>query len=88
MPKRSCSNNKIERGGEDSRDALRAAASQIHALIVNSRLGVAGLEAARVFAANGRQVEVWERKPEAGGQMDLALAAPDKEDVSGVWTLW
>ncbi len=48
--------------------------------------GVAGLEAARVFAANGRQVEVWEHKPQAGGQMDLALAAPDKEDVSGVWT--
>ena len=48
--------------------------------------GVAGLEAARVFAANGHQVEVWERKPQAGGQMDLALAAPDKDDVSGVWT--
>ena len=48
--------------------------------------GVAGLEAARVFAANGHQVEVWEREHQAGGQMDLALAAPDKEDVSGVWT--
>jgi 2,4-dienoyl-CoA reductase-like NADH-dependent reductase (Old Yellow Enzyme family)/thioredoxin reductase len=48
--------------------------------------GVAGLEAARVFAANGHQVEVWEREAQAGGQMDLALAAPDKEDVSGVWT--
>src|ERR1700710_400678 len=48
--------------------------------------GVAGLEAARVFAANGHQVEVWEREHRAGGQMDLALAAPDKEDVSGVWT--
>jgi 2,4-dienoyl-CoA reductase-like NADH-dependent reductase (Old Yellow Enzyme family)/NADPH-dependent 2,4-dienoyl-CoA reductase/sulfur reductase-like enzyme len=48
--------------------------------------GVAGLEAARVFAGNGHQVQVWERKPEAGGQIDLALAAPDKEDVSGVWT--
>jgi 2,4-dienoyl-CoA reductase-like NADH-dependent reductase (Old Yellow Enzyme family)/thioredoxin reductase len=48
--------------------------------------GVAGLEAARVFAMNGREVEVWEREPRAGGQIDLALAAPDKEDVSGVWT--
>jgi 2,4-dienoyl-CoA reductase-like NADH-dependent reductase (Old Yellow Enzyme family)/thioredoxin reductase len=48
--------------------------------------GVAGLEAARVFAANGHQVEVWEREEKAGGQMDLALAAPDKDDVSGVWT--
>jgi dimethylglycine catabolism A len=48
--------------------------------------GVAGLEAARVFAANGHRVEVWEREQKAGGQMDLALAAPDKEDVAGVWT--
>lgn len=48
--------------------------------------GVAGLEAARVFAANGHAVEVWEREAEAGGQMPLALAAPDKEDVAGVWT--
>jgi NADPH-dependent glutamate synthase beta subunit-like oxidoreductase len=48
--------------------------------------GVAGLEAARVFAANGHQVEVWERETRAGGQMDLALAAPDKDDVSGVWS--
>ncbi|MEJ0079219.1 MAG: FAD-dependent oxidoreductase [Alphaproteobacteria bacterium] len=48
--------------------------------------GVAGLEAARIFAANGHAVEVWERDPRAGGQIDLALAAPDKEDVSGVWT--
>ncbi len=48
--------------------------------------GVAGLEAARLFSANGHQVEVWEREQRPGGQMDLALAAPDKEDVSGVWT--
>ncbi len=48
--------------------------------------GVAGLEAARVFAANGHRVEVWEREAKAGGQVDLALAAPDKEDVAGVWT--
>lgn len=48
--------------------------------------GVAGLEAARVFAGNGHAVEVWEREPHAGGQVPLALAAPDKEDVAGVWT--
>jgi dimethylglycine catabolism A len=48
--------------------------------------GVAGLEAARVFAANGNAVEVWEREAQAGGQVPLAIAAPDKEDVAGVWT--
>jgi pyruvate/2-oxoglutarate dehydrogenase complex dihydrolipoamide dehydrogenase (E3) component len=48
--------------------------------------GVAGFEAARIFAMNGHAVEVWERETRAGGQIDLALAAPDKEDVAGVWT--
>src|SRR5260370_38926867 len=48
--------------------------------------GVAGLERARVFAANGRKGEVGERKPPAGGQLDPALAAPAKDDVSGSCT--
>jgi 2,4-dienoyl-CoA reductase-like NADH-dependent reductase (Old Yellow Enzyme family)/thioredoxin reductase len=48
--------------------------------------GVAGLEAARTAAALGHQVEVWEAKASAGGQVPLSLAAPDKEDVEGVWT--
>lgn len=48
--------------------------------------GVAGLEAARTAAALGHDAEIWEQAPTAGGQMDLALAAPDKADVSGVWS--
>ena len=48
--------------------------------------GVAGLEAARVAKACGHEVEVWERAAEPGGQVPLALAAPDKSDVAGVWT--
>ena len=47
--------------------------------------GVAGMEAARMAAALGHEVEVWEQKPVTGGQVPLALAAPDKEDVEGVW---
>src|SRR5262249_54470320 len=47
--------------------------------------GVAGLEAARVAAASGHTVEVWEKADRLGGQIDLALAAPDKAEVGGVW---
>jgi NADPH-dependent 2,4-dienoyl-CoA reductase/sulfur reductase-like enzyme len=48
--------------------------------------GVAGVEAARVAAGLGHQVEIWEKAAQTGGQMPLALAAPDKADVAGVWT--
>ena len=46
--------------------------------------GVAGLEAARSAAARGHQVEVWEKAAEPGGQMSLAIAAPDKLEVKPV----
>jgi 2,4-dienoyl-CoA reductase-like NADH-dependent reductase (Old Yellow Enzyme family)/thioredoxin reductase len=48
--------------------------------------GVAGVEAARVAAGLGHHVEIWEKADRAGGQMPLALAAPDKADVAGVWS--
>lgn len=48
--------------------------------------GVSGAEAARVLAGLGHVVEIWEKAETAGGQMPLALAAPNKADVSGVWT--
>jgi NADPH-dependent 2,4-dienoyl-CoA reductase/sulfur reductase-like enzyme len=48
--------------------------------------GVAGIEAARVLAARGHEVEVWEKRDEPGGQMKLAMAAPDKREVEPVWS--
>ncbi|KQT11205.1 oxidoreductase [Ramlibacter sp. Leaf400] len=48
--------------------------------------GVAGIEAARVLAGRGHQVEVWERAQRPGGQIHLAVAAPDKQEVWPVWT--
>ena len=48
--------------------------------------GVAGFEAARMARGLGHEVEVWEKAARPGGQMPLALAAPDKEDVSGIWS--
>jgi len=48
--------------------------------------GVAGIEAARVLAARGHEVEVWEKAAEPGGQMPLALAAPDKPEAEPIWS--
>jgi pyruvate/2-oxoglutarate dehydrogenase complex dihydrolipoamide dehydrogenase (E3) component len=48
--------------------------------------GLAGIEAARVAAGLGHQVEVWESGSEPGGQIHLAVAAPDKEEVRPTWS--
>jgi thioredoxin reductase len=48
--------------------------------------GVAGMEVARIAAARGHVVEVWEKAVRPGGQMHLAVAAPDKQEVWPVWT--
>jgi NADPH-dependent 2,4-dienoyl-CoA reductase/sulfur reductase-like enzyme len=48
--------------------------------------GVTGIEAARVLAGRGHQVEVWERSDKVGGQMPLAMAAPDKREVEPIWS--
>jgi len=48
--------------------------------------GVSGAEAARVLAASGHQVEIWEKADRPGGQIHLAVAAPDKREVEPVWT--
>ena len=48
--------------------------------------GVSGIEAARVLAARGHAVEVWEKAERPGGQIYAAIAAPDKREVEPVWT--
>jgi 2,4-dienoyl-CoA reductase-like NADH-dependent reductase (Old Yellow Enzyme family)/NADPH-dependent 2,4-dienoyl-CoA reductase/sulfur reductase-like enzyme len=48
--------------------------------------GVTGAEAARVLAGRGHAVEVWEKAARPGGQIPLAIAAPDKKEVEPVWT--
>jgi 2,4-dienoyl-CoA reductase-like NADH-dependent reductase (Old Yellow Enzyme family)/thioredoxin reductase len=48
--------------------------------------GVAGTEAARMVRGLGHDVEIWEKAAQTGGQVPLAIASPDKEDVAGVWT--
>lgn len=48
--------------------------------------GVAGVEASRALAERGHDVEIWERAARPGGQIHLAVAAPDKTEVWPVWT--
>ncbi len=57
--------------------------SELKVLVIGG--GVAGFEAARISASLGYETEIWEKKEVIGGQIDLALSAPDKEDVKGVW---
>ena len=66
------------------RPAARPAGERKRILVLGA--GIAGVEAARVAAGLGHEVEIWERAAQPGGQMPLALAAPDKADVAGVWT--
>jgi len=62
----------------------RKAAEQRRVLVLGA--GVTGIEAARVLAGRGHAVEVWEKSERVGGQMPLALAAPDKREVEPVWS--
>ena len=48
--------------------------------------GVSGVEAARVLAGRGHHVEIWEKAERPGGQMHLAVVAPDKREVEPVWS--
>ncbi len=47
--------------------------------------GVAGIEAARIARGRGHEVEIWEKSMRVGGQIHLAVAAPDKTEVQPVW---
>jgi 2,4-dienoyl-CoA reductase-like NADH-dependent reductase (Old Yellow Enzyme family)/thioredoxin reductase len=75
---------RIESAEPQLREAAPPAAGRKRILVLGA--GVAGVEAARVAAGLGHQVEIWEKAAKPGGQMPLALAAPDKADVAGVWT--
>jgi len=64
--------------------APAASAGQARRILVIGA-GVAGLEAARMAAAQGHVTEVWEAADRPGGQIHLAVAAPDKEEVRPVF---
>ena len=66
---------------------LRPAAKSKRAVVVGA--GPAGLEAARVLAARGHRVVVFEAAPEAGGQLRLAARVPRRRELIGIvdWRL-
>ena len=63
---------------------LTANAKRSRVLVLGA--GVSGVEAARVAAGRGHQVEIWEKTARVGGQIHLATSAPDKKEVAGAWT--
>jgi NADPH-dependent 2,4-dienoyl-CoA reductase/sulfur reductase-like enzyme len=66
---------------------IRPAATARRAVVVGA--GPAGLEAARVLAARGHKVTVFEAAPEAGGQLRLAARVPRRRELIGIvdWRL-
>lgn len=47
--------------------------------------GVSGVQTARIAAGHGHEVEIWEKSEGVGGQVALAAAAPNKQEVKGAW---
>lgn len=47
--------------------------------------GVSGAQTARIAAGHGHYVEIWEKLDRVGGQIHLAVAAPDKKEVEAAW---
>jgi 2,4-dienoyl-CoA reductase-like NADH-dependent reductase (Old Yellow Enzyme family) len=69
---------------EFSEPPLPAAPERQRILVLGA--GVGGMEVARLAAQRGHEVEVWEKAARPGGQIHLAVAAPDKEEVRPLWT--
>jgi NADPH-dependent 2,4-dienoyl-CoA reductase/sulfur reductase-like enzyme len=65
--------------GEEATTFIKPADEKKHVVIVGA--GVAGLEAARVAALRGFEVDVYERADQIGGQIHLAAAPPRKDEI-------
>jgi NADPH-dependent 2,4-dienoyl-CoA reductase/sulfur reductase-like enzyme len=61
----------------------RVAARPRRVLVLGA--GIAGVEVARMAASCGHHVTIWEKAMRPGGQIHLAVAAPDKAEVRPVW---
>jgi NADPH-dependent 2,4-dienoyl-CoA reductase/sulfur reductase-like enzyme len=69
-------------GRELDLDALPAAAAPRRVVVVGG--GVSGLEAARIAALRGHRVTLLERRPELGGQIQLARRAPGRAELGAI----
>ncbi|MFC4278332.1 tripartite tricarboxylate transporter substrate-binding protein [Achromobacter aloeverae] len=71
---------------EHAEPQLFAAPSEPRQRVLVLGAGIAGMEAARILKGRGHDVEVWEKGDAPGGQVPLAIAAPDKMEVEPVWS--
>ena len=65
--------------GDEATIFIKPAEEKKHVVIVGA--GIAGLEAARVAAVRGHQVDVYEKADHAGGQIHLAAVPPRKREI-------
>ena len=65
--------------GEEATVFIKPADEKKKVVIVGA--GIAGLEAARVAALRGFEVDVYEKEDQIGGQLHLAAAPPRKDEI-------
>ena len=65
--------------GEEATMAIKPGEGQKKVVVVGA--GVAGLEAARVAALRGYEVDVYEKEDKVGGQIHLAAVPPRKDEI-------
>ncbi len=68
--------------GRERNTAPAVAAVPRKVLVVGA--GPAGMEAARVAAARGHEVSLWEKADRLGGQVNLALVPPHKTELANL----
>lgn len=71
-----CSANAVLARG-DNDYTITPAETKKHVVVVGA--GVAGIEAARIAAMRGHTVDIYDKAPEIGGQMNLACKPPFKK---------
>ena len=65
--------------GDEGTIFIKPAEEKKHVVVVGA--GVAGLEAARVAAIRGHQVDVYEKESQIGGQIHIASVPPRKAEI-------
>ncbi len=73
-----CSGNAVLARG-DNDYTVKPAESKKHVVVIGA--GVAGVEAARIAAMRGHNVDLYEKSNEVGGQMNLACKPPFKQHL-------
>jgi mycofactocin system FadH/OYE family oxidoreductase 2 len=63
-------------------DTIKPAVRKKRVMVIGG--GPAGMEAARMSATRGHQVDLYEKKMELGGQINLLTKAPSREEYGGI----